>query len=139
MELQEFITDALTQIHRGVAAASAATQGHVSPHPDSRVAVFGSSDAVGVRMSPAGPVSIVKFDVAVTAKETSASGGGGSVQVAGLFSAGGEKSTGTEASRVSRIQFDVLVVLPHAAKPLPIGDDEPADDKHGSLDPYSTG
>jgi len=118
MDLKEFVTDALTEIYEGVAAASAATEGHVSPHPGSELGRHNTSSDVGVHMSRAGPVSIVRFDIAVTAKETHAAGGGGSLQVAGVFSAGGDKSTGTEASQVSRIQFEVLVILPHAPEPL---------------------
>jgi hypothetical protein len=105
MDLQEFISQTLTQISEGVAAARAKTALRVAPElnvaPKDHERIFLTLDNR--------PAFLVQFDVAVTVAEKSAAGGGGGIQVMSFISAKGEKTHATESSSVSRVQFEVPV------------------------------
>src|SRR5207247_9354223 len=75
MNLQEFIRDSLKQIMAGVSEASTDTR--IAPQ-----IVIGDEDKVTLRTFQGyNAVFLVDFDVAVTAADTSMTGGGGGITV----------------------------------------------------------
>ncbi len=101
MELREFVERSLAEIIQGVAAAQqevskgARSNGSINPK-----ALMRGNELVSVQ-----------FDVAVTAVEGGAAGGGISV-LGGIVSIGGQAKSETRAESISRIKFDVPVWLP---------------------------
>ena len=111
MELQEFVTESLTQILAGVKAAEERAVEHggvINP----RVRPVGG-DKRGIALTATGerPCEIVQFDVAVTVTEGTESKGGIGV-VAGVFGVGVKGSSAMESSAVSRLKFSVPIAFP---------------------------
>lgn len=119
MQLDEFISQTLTQIARGV--ESAATCLHdsgavVSPAcirsaGDVRQKHYGyyskGMDAEGYERI----VELIEFDVAVTASQETGTKSGIGV-VTGILSLGSQGKTDTIKEHVSRIKFNIPMVLP---------------------------
>ncbi|MEE9131239.1 MAG: hypothetical protein V3T84_14560 [Phycisphaerales bacterium] len=111
MELQEFITESLTQILTGVKAAEerAGEHGGVinprvrSPGGDKRPVIVSGT---GLR-----PAETVHFDVAVTVVEGTQAKAGIGV-VAGVFGIGAKGSSTAESSSISRLKFSVPIAFP---------------------------
>jgi hypothetical protein len=110
MDLQEFVAQTLIQISEGVAAARAKKGARIAPQLD---VAPKESDRVFPTRDGDGPAYLVTFDVAITAAEKSAAGGGGGIQVMSFITAKGEKSQTTESSSVSRVRFDVPISYAH--------------------------
>jgi hypothetical protein len=78
----------------------------------------------GIAQAHSGALIAVKFDVAVTAESSDAAKGGGGFKVAVLgvgASAGGEIGTASKNVAVTRIQFEIPLLLPagdRKAQPL---------------------
>ena len=111
VELKEFITRTLSDILKGVTDA----QGDVSIVKNVAPWGIGGSKYPGdVVKAPSGALIAVKFDVAVTAElSDEAKGGGFKVAVLGVgASAGGEVGMASKNIAVTRIQFDIPVLLP---------------------------
>ncbi len=119
MQLDEFIQQTLTQIVQGVAKTQQelSKDGHeVNPHgldfdKDGR-----AFRVAGGNNPKWASVQIVSFNVAVTASEATEKGGEAGVSVMGIGGGLG-KHTETATSSVSRIEFQVPVVLPYELPP----------------------
>jgi len=114
MELEEFVKAVLSQIVAGVRGAQevAGVGAFVVP------AGIGGHDFAGhprVSMKAYLTSTIVDFDIAVTAEETSSTSGGGGLKVAGIGASLERESTARDA-RVNRIQFAVPILLPESQK-----------------------
>jgi hypothetical protein len=103
VELKDFVTQTLLDILKGVSDA-------------------GLDQTVGRRIAPTEAIVRVKFDVAVTAEstDTAKAGGGFKVAVLGIgASAGADLGTASKNVAVTRIQFEVPVLLPAGDKKKP--------------------
>ena len=103
MDIKEFVQQTITQISEAVKASSGEVQslgGVVNPHARDR-----------------DNLTRVKFDVALTVADASEGNVGGKVKVAGVFSAGGEITGKTNQEMVSRVQFEISVILPDGRPP----------------------
>ncbi len=104
MELKEFIAATLGEIQEGVQMAinqtiSKKINGAINPS-------WGGTGDINSSL-----IQEVKFDIAVTVADEEKAGMNGGIKVVGL-SIGGDGSTATTTSRVSRIQFSIPVVPP---------------------------
>lgn len=102
MELEQFISQTLSEILKGVQNAIAATRdtkGVINP-------CWGGVDDIGQQH-----VQDVKFDIAVTVSDKSTASAGGGIKVVGLSlgASGGEEF---QSSHISRIQFTIPIVPP---------------------------
>ena len=103
MTLQEFVTETLLHIARGVADAQKL---HDTIAPRASVP---DGNTKALVLSGGKAVFIVEFDVAVRASEKSQTGGKGDISVVQVFKAGGEHSHTTEESSVNRVKFTVPI------------------------------
>lgn len=108
MELQEFRTEALIQIQRGVQGAIEQFEkepnkfGQISP----ALEVDGKIDWMTYRQN-------VEFDIAVTVSDKKTDDGklGASISIASIgFNAGGQRSHATENSTVSWVKFTIPIL-----------------------------
>ena len=115
--LKEFIKETLTQITEAVSDFGAEHQSSgASPNPalagplpvESGLFSSGFNDTTR-RFDTIMPVS---FDVAVSAEESTAAGGGAGIRVLSFISAEGKLSTETVAGSVSRVSFRIPLRLP---------------------------
>jgi hypothetical protein len=113
MQLKDFIKESLTQLIEGIAETQDTKLPHraeISPYipienyktSGTRVGAFYSKQYV----------TMIKFDIAVTAEETTGTKGGIGV-VAGIFALGSQGKTDNKDSSISRIQFEIPIILPH--------------------------
>ncbi len=112
MKLQEFISQALQDIVRGVLDAQnalAENGKHINPQPSINSPRRLHDSAEGHHIQD------VNFDVAVTAVEKEGSAVGIGV-LAAAFNLGAQAQTFTENAAVSRIKFTVGLTLPHKSK-----------------------
>ena len=115
MELQYFVTETIKALMQGVEnAKETATRlgGRVNP-----VRSSGTNDADQFGIEYEGdpkrrPLTMIDFDIAVTASEQKEKETGGSIKVWSL-SLGGKRSGSDSNQTVSRIKFLIGVVLPH--------------------------
>ncbi|OBU35998.1 hypothetical protein CTM76_00420 [Photobacterium phosphoreum] len=104
MELKSFIATTLGEIQEGVQIAINQTiangvNGAINPS-------WG-----GTRDMNTSLIQNVQFDIAVTASDEDKAGVKGGIKVVGI-SIGGEDTTSTTTSKVSRIQFSIPVIPP---------------------------
>jgi hypothetical protein len=105
MTIQEFVSDSLSQIAKGVADArgnKVTIPTDVYPLPGDK------SSHGGIVVSGTRNATVISFDIAVTVKETEG-GGKAAISVAQIFSIEGGGDHVTESSTVSRIQFKIPV------------------------------
>lgn len=117
MDLETFIAETLRQIVKGVITA----QQHkdcsgARINPDTiRNKPAGSEIYVGER------VQKVEFDVAVTISEASEKQGKGSIGIASIgLGVGGQASSTASNSSVSRIKFEIPLILPTTGPQGPV-------------------
>ena len=113
MKLQEFVTESLTQIIAGVAAAGEAAKAHgalINPR-----FTHDSGDKRPVVMTGSGPsfAETVHFDIAVTVTEGTESKAGIGI-FAGAVGLGAKGSSAAETSSISRLKFNVPIAFPLA-------------------------
>ena len=111
MQLDEFVAASLVQIMKGVIKAQEelkGTGGRVNPLMRST----GREHSIGEAEGDGGqPVTLVEFDVAVTAKTSEGSKGGIGVLVAAV-GFGAQSQSGKSSGSESRIKFTVPILLP---------------------------
>ncbi len=113
MNLQDFVSETLVQIIKGITAAQEEivdTTAKVSPIVQETAAYKNYTGLVPVQGNP--PASMVAFDVALTATEGTGTKGGIGV-MAGVLSLGSTGQSSNENTSVSRVQFSVPVILPY--------------------------
>ncbi|MEK7996682.1 MAG: hypothetical protein AAB403_23000 [Planctomycetota bacterium] len=123
MQLNEFISETLTQIARGIEQATKNLSDSNAVVSPSAIRSTGEAKQKhygywSPSMDPEGFERIVEtidFDVAVTATQETGTKGGIGV-VAGVFALGSQGKTDTLRENVSRIQFRIPMVLPSATK-----------------------
>lgn len=101
MDLENFVTESLTQIFRGVNAVQSIageSGGEINPKLYGKVGVYDSNQR---------EIQPVEFDVAVTVEDKGDLKGG--ISVMGIGASGGSSESN---SKVSRIKFSVPVSLP---------------------------
>ncbi len=98
MDLETFVSETLQQIVKGVKTAQR--------HADCQTARINPVDQQGFVH-----VKDIEFDVAVTVTEGAEKKGGIGV-FSGVLGVGGQASSNTASSSVSRIKFSVPVILP---------------------------
>lgn len=109
MELKEFITTTLVEIHEGVSeaiqrlASSGQNLGAINPIPfeDGRM----TANAINNNKSN------VDFDIAVTTTSADSAGANGGIKVMGV-NLGGSASTSSSDSAVTRIKFSIPCIPP---------------------------
>jgi len=104
MELKDFIATTLGEIQEGVQIAINETikngvNGAINPS-------WGGTKEMNSTL-----IQDIQFDIAVTAADEEKAGVKGGIKVVGI-SIGGEDTTSTTTSRVSRIQFSIPVIPP---------------------------
>ncbi|BCV41211.1 hypothetical protein [Shewanella algae] len=104
MELKDFVASTLGEIQEGVQLAinramDRKTNGAINP-------CWGETSDIGPSH-----VQNVNFDIAVTVADEEKAGINGGIKVVGI-SLGGEDSSKSTTSRVSRIQFSIPVIPP---------------------------
>jgi hypothetical protein len=102
MELQNFISQTLTEIQRGVQSAIDATvgeKGAINP-------LIGEMDELSDKH-----IHKVSFDIAVTVSEINSSKKEGGIKVVGI-NLGAEGDKQMESSHVSRINFSIPIIPP---------------------------
>ncbi|TSA39615.1 hypothetical protein D4R30_00825 [archaeon] len=102
MDLETFIAETLRQIVKGVRTAQ--------QHEDCKGATINPPTAPGQNHRLL--VKQIEFDVALTVSEGSEKQGKGNIGIASVFGIGGQANSTTASSSVSRIKFEVPVVLP---------------------------
>ncbi len=113
MQLKDFIKESLSQIINGIAE----TQKEVLPH-NAEISPYIPVENIKTSEKKMKPfytwqhATPVKFDIAVTAEETTGTKGGVGV-VAGVFALGSQGKTDNLNSSISRIQFEIPIILPH--------------------------
>lgn len=113
MNLNEFVREVLTEIISGIRGAQEAEGGaFIVPSGDG-----GHEYAKHSRVSSSAHMksTIVDFDIALTAEDSSKTAGGGGLKVVGI----GANVQGESSSRdttVSRIQFAIPILLPVSQK-----------------------
>lgn len=111
ISLEDFVSDGLIQIIRGVKKAQELAEGtgaSISPHMRTTKDPKSVGDAEGLSGQPCYKV---EFDVAVTVNEQAGSQTGIGV-VAGVFGLGARAENTDAYAKMSRLQFSVPVVLP---------------------------
>jgi hypothetical protein len=118
VELREFVKQTLLDILKGV------TDVQADPSIGKNVAPWGIGGAKhpgkAVATTPSGPLISVAFDVAVTAESTDSARGGAGFKVAVMgigASVGAEADAAARNVAVTRIQFEVPLLLPAADRP----------------------
>ncbi|XXJ19972.1 hypothetical protein ACR42D_10585 [Desulfovibrio caledoniensis] len=113
MDLREFVAESLKQIIDGVKEAQnhAGQNGaKVAPMMHRRGSA-GNAQRIDYVPEGGGKCQNIVFDVAVTAQETSEQEGKAGIRIP-YFDFGGKMAAGQENGTVSRIKFDVPIVLP---------------------------
>lgn len=117
MQLKDFIKESLTQIIEGIAETQLTklpNNAEISPYiPVTNVKGDERKMKPQYTWQYATPV---KFDVAVTAEEATGTKGGVGV-VAGIFALGSQGKTDNKDSSISRLQFEIPIILPHWKDP----------------------
>jgi hypothetical protein len=101
MDLETFIAETLRQIVKGVRTAQ--------EHDDCKGAFINPSPSPGQGHRLVKPI---EFDVALTVTEGSEKQGKGGIGIASVLGIGGQASSTTASTSVSRIKFEVPVILP---------------------------
>lgn len=108
MELQDFITEALVAIHKGVADAI---------NQNDAAGGIGTISPIWIgEMDWKANVEKVDFDIAVTASDKISGTLKSSIKVFSMVDAGGDAVKAREQSMVSRVKFSVPVLLPSSAR-----------------------
>ena len=107
MELKEFISDTLVSIAEAVANANTRLTNGAVVHPPETKSTHHSS--------PTHAEERIEFDVAVYASDDVTTEGSGGIKVLGLNAGGGVNQEQTSGSQ-SRIQFSLLMFIPHAIR-----------------------
>jgi hypothetical protein len=107
--LKDFIAQTLREILDGVSEAQSHALGK-------NIAPWGIGGAKyapesGIMAAPGGPMTIVRFDVAVTAETSDAVKGGGGFKVA-VLSLGASSEAAEKSVAATRVQFSIPIVLP---------------------------
>ena len=116
MELHEFVSKTLVQIIRGVEQAQMEivdSQAKVSPQlrtAFTNTQTGGTNQGLGWAQE-GGLVSVVEFNVSVSAQEGQGTKGGIGV-VTGIFALGSQASSDKASTAATRIQFGVPIKLP---------------------------
>ncbi|WP_072669373.1 hypothetical protein [Vibrio injensis] len=116
MNLEDFISQSLSQIARGIEKANKEledSQALVSPEGVTEVKRESKYGSLKVDANKWLKVSEISFDVAVTATSGTESGGRLGISVSGINIGANGKSNHGDTSE-SRIQFSVPMVLPQA-------------------------
>ena len=114
MELKEFVAQTLTQIIDGVVQSQTNAIAHgalVNPHLNP---MSGKNSEHGFLQCLEGFAQVVKFDVALTVTEGTGTKGGIGV-FAGPVNLGTSGQSSNSNSSVSRVQFNVPLILPPQA------------------------
>lgn len=116
--LDEFVTESLTQVTKGIEAFEKKRGKKVFEAPSDFRAFEAEHwgqygiQVVGYDEDEAPSIAtVLHFDVAVTAEESAAAGGGASVKVLGVFSAEGKGDLNATNSSVSRIRFSIPLTI----------------------------
>jgi len=111
MQLEDFLSEALQQIARGIKSAqTGAGELGAAVNPAMDPLHSGVIDGF-IRTGTGLMIQIVKFDIAITATESTGTKGGVGV-VTGMFNLGSSGNSHESTSAVSRLQFNVPVSLP---------------------------
>lgn len=119
IELKDFITETLQQIHDAATAFDETNNG-TKATTNPRVSSGSENTAqLGILKGPSNQViTTVGFDVAITATDAKESSVGGKLSVAAIFNAGADTKDAASTAHASRIKFTL---------PLKLGDsNEPA-------------
>ena len=111
MELKQFISETLTQILSGIADAQSTAKSHGGQVNPALLPIHPGPIEGSIRDGAGTVAQIISFDVAVTVSEGTATKGGIGV-VTGLISLGSAGSSQDSSTTVSRIKFNVPLVLP---------------------------
>jgi len=116
MELKQFVANALVEIIEGVKTAQGtiADVGEINPSPKGVTSDYNRKEGTFIVGTSGGDVKIgtfVNFDVAVSAVDSKDTKGGISV-VSGLINLGTQGTSVESNSMISRIRFQVPIVLP---------------------------
>lgn len=114
MELEDFIDQVLSQVISGIRKAQARNGGaYVVPSGDG-----GHHYAAHQRLSASARLmsTVIDFDIAVTAEDSSKVGGSGGLKVMS-FGARLEGDLTTKESIASRVQFAIPLLLPRSSRP----------------------
>lgn len=115
MELDKFISDALSQIIKGVKDAqqyASDNDARINPHINTS---SGKEKITGVfygKEDGLRPLNNIEFDIAVTVSNQKESGLEGGIKVFS-FNAGGKNMDTEITNSVSRIKFNINAVLPN--------------------------
>ncbi len=116
MDLQTFISESLHQIISGICSAQKkfsqeSTGAKINPRGITALAKDSSGQKQPHDINTKLPIHQIEFDIAVTVSEAAEGKVGGGLLIAWL-GIGGQKTSATENSSVSRIRFTVPVVWP---------------------------
>ena len=111
MQLEEFLSETLQQLVRGITAAQSAV-GALGAAVNPVMDPLHAAPIEGfIRTGGGLVIQVVKFDIAITATEATGTRGGVGV-VTGMFNLGTSGTSNETNSAVSRLQFNVPVSLP---------------------------
>jgi hypothetical protein len=111
VELKEFVTETLTQIIDGVKAAQEHAKGVGAAVSPKGLYAPKAGEKSWYAGQNATPVHMIEFDVAVSASSDDKAKGGAGLFV-GPVALGAQGETGTSSGTVSRIRFNVPMILP---------------------------
>ncbi|MCM0756798.1 hypothetical protein M7784_16310 [Desulfovibrio aminophilus] len=114
MNIEEFVSSALTQIISGIKTAQQATKetGAII-NPNVILGDRTPKDSLTVTTMRHGPqlAQIISFNLAVSVQESTQTGGGGKIKVLGLSAGGGMGIEASSASQ-SKVTFSIPIVWP---------------------------
>lgn len=111
MKLEDFVSDTITQITRGVLSAQGQLQ-DTGALVNPKLQTMGVECSIGeVERRPGERVSLLEFDIALTVSESTETKGGIAVAV-GLLGLGSQGTTEKTNDTLSRVKFSVPIVLP---------------------------
>lgn len=114
MNLDDFVSETLKQIIKGVAAAQEFGNSHNAKVNPITARFHSSTEGQAFCQETGVPLQHVAFDVAVTVSEKQTASG--EVTTVGSISVSPASANTTQNSSVSRIKFEVPVLLPTTGK-----------------------
>lgn len=116
MKLEDFVSETILQITRGVQKAQPGVKesgGLLNPY----MRTVGRELSIGQAEGRGGEVvSLIEYDVALTVDEKSGTQGGIGV-VAGMFTLGSKGKSSKGEATVSRVKFSIPILLPTQKPP----------------------
>lgn len=113
MEISEFIKTTICEIVNGVNQANESFK-----TSDASIPAIVTNECNNEGNKEKQNVINIGFDIALTVSKSDNGEVGGGIQVASIINIGGKSEEKTEEQTVSRVNFNLPLILPHTTKPI---------------------